>query len=130
MVALYAQRPDVEKTSQGFDTAPRLQSAYCMQVQEQGDQKMVSPSSDRGDIKNIEAGNLSNENAERRANTPVNEQPFTSIQAFDGVGECLKAILLCVGDDSRPYTSINACTVPHCLHCIPYVQWHQTLQCL
>ena len=65
-----------------------INAEYCMQVQNQGDQKMVSPGSDRSDIKNIEAGNLSNENAERRANTPVNEQPFTSIQAFDGVGEC------------------------------------------
>ena len=72
---------------------------YRMQVQEQGDQKMVSPSGDRGSINNIEAGNISNENAERRANTPVNEQPFTSIQAFDGVGEHL-AIPVCLVDAS------------------------------
>ncbi len=66
--------------------------AYFMQVQDQGDQKMVSPGSpgaNGGSVSNIEAGNISNENAERRANTPANQQDFTSIQAFDGVGECL-----------------------------------------
>lgn len=62
----------------------------CSQVQDQGDQKMVDPNStDRSKVQNIEAGNISNENAERRANTPASEQSFTSIQAFDGVGECL-----------------------------------------
>ena len=62
---------------------------YCSQVQDQGDQKMVDPNTDRSKVENIEAGNISNENAEKRANTPANEQSFTSIQAFDGVGECL-----------------------------------------
>ena len=56
---------------------------------------MVDPNSvDRSKIQNIEAGNLSNENAERRANTPVNEQSFTSIQAFDGVGEYVRNLLI------------------------------------
>lgn len=41
---------------------------------------------DRTNITNIEAGNLSNENAERRANAGA-DQPLSSIQAFDGVGE-------------------------------------------
>ena len=59
-----------------------------MQMQNQGDQKMVEPNGagpSKG-IENIEAGNISNENAERRANAGP-DQSFTSIQAFDGVGE-------------------------------------------
>ena len=77
---------------------------FRMQVQEQGDQKMVNPGSvDRTDIKNIEAGNISNENAERRANTPISEQSFTSIQAFDGVGEhpcCVRMAVVYLSDKS------------------------------
>lgn len=50
---------------------------------------MVDPNSvDRTNIRNIEAGNISNENAVRRANEGA-DQPFSSIQAFDGIGECL-----------------------------------------
>ena len=57
-----------------------------MQTQNQGDQKIVEPNGAGSKIENIEAGNLSNENAEKRANAGP-DQPFTSIQAFDGVGE-------------------------------------------
>jgi hypothetical protein len=55
------------------------------EVKNQGDQKIVEPNTvDRTKVQNIEAGNLSNENAERRADAGA-EQPFSSIQAFDGV---------------------------------------------
>ena len=66
----------------------RLICIAPMQMQNQGDQKMVQPngSGPSKGIENIEAGNLSNENAERRADAGP-DQPFTSIQAFDGVGE-------------------------------------------
>ena len=66
----------------------RLTRSVSMQMQNQGDQKMVEPNGagpSKG-IENIEAGNISNENAERRANAGP-DQSFTSIQAFDGVGE-------------------------------------------
>ncbi|CAL5227649.1 g10655 [Coccomyxa viridis] len=70
-------------------------------VQDQGDQKMVSPGSpgaNGGSVSNIEAGNISNENAERRANTPANQQDFTSIQAFDGVApETINGRLAMIG---------------------------------
>jgi len=79
--------------------AVRAQTPTEQKTQEQGDQKIVDPSSvDRSKIQNIEAGNLSNENAERRANTPVNEQSFTSIQAFDGVApETINSRLAMIG---------------------------------
>jgi len=55
------------------------------EMRDQGDQKVMEPGTvDRSKISNIEAGNLSNENAERRADAG-SDQPFTSIQAFDGV---------------------------------------------
>jgi len=60
---------------------------WLFQVRSQEDQKIVEPGTvDRINVQNIEAGNLSNENAERRANAGA-DQPLSSIQAFDGVGE-------------------------------------------
>jgi hypothetical protein len=60
---------------------------FGAQMRDQGDQKVMEPGTvDRSKISNIEAGNLSNENAERRADAG-SDQPFTSLQAFDGVGE-------------------------------------------
>jgi hypothetical protein len=66
-----------------------ISSCFATQVKDQNDQKIVDPSNvDRSNIENIEAGNLSNENAERRADAGSN-QPFSSVQAFDGVGKAL-----------------------------------------
>lgn len=65
-----------------------IEACALVQVKNQGDQKIAEPDMvDRTKVQNIEAGNLSNENAERRADAGA-EQPFSSIQAFDGVGEC------------------------------------------
>ena len=70
------------------------EACAAVQVKNQGDQKIVEPNTlDRTKVQNIEAGNLSNENAERRADAGA-EQPFSSIQAFDGVGECPPSLLL------------------------------------
>lgn len=68
------------------------------QVKQGEDQTIVEPGSvDRSNIQNIEAGNLSNENAERRANAGA-DQPFSSIQAFDGVApETINSRLAMVG---------------------------------
>jgi hypothetical protein len=55
---------------------------------------MVEPNTNRSNIENIEAGNLSNEAAEKRADAGPN-QPFSSIQAFDGVGELLHLTAAC-----------------------------------
>lgn len=54
-----------------------------MQVKEDIDQSMVTPNSDRSKIGNIEAGNISNENAERRADMS-GKPSFPEAQAFDG----------------------------------------------
>lgn len=64
-----------------------------LQLKSQDDQKIAEPDSvDRTKVQNIEAGNLSNENADRRADAG-SEQPFSSIQAFDGVGECPSSVV-------------------------------------
>ena len=44
---------------------------------------MVTPNTDRSKIGNIEAGNISNENAERRADMS-GKPSFPEAQAFDG----------------------------------------------
>ncbi len=67
---------------------------HALQVQKAEDQATVTPNTDRSDIRNIEAGNLSNSAAEKRADAGP-DQPFSSIQAFDGVGEfCLWDLLI------------------------------------
>jgi len=53
------------------------------EVKEDIDQSMVTPNSDRSKIGNIEAGNISNENAERRADMS-GKPSFPEAQAFDG----------------------------------------------
>eukprot|EP00884_Botryococcus_braunii_P021411 jgi/Botrbrau1/7954/Bobra.9_2s0112.1 len=55
-------------------------------VTDQGDQKIVDPGvPDRRDISQIEAGNISNENAERRADIGYERAPkLSEAQAFDG----------------------------------------------
>jgi len=79
--------------------AVRAQSPTDEKMQNQGDQKMVEPNGagpSKG-IENIEAGNISNENAERRANAGP-DQSFTSIQAFDGVApETINGRLAMIG---------------------------------
>ena len=58
---------------------------------------MVEPNTNRGDIRNIEAGNLSNKAADKRADAGP-DQPFSSIQAFDGVApETINSRLAMVG---------------------------------
>jgi len=67
------------------------------EVQKAEDQATVTPNTDRSDIRNIEAGNLSNNAAERRADAGP-EQPFSSIQAFDGVApETINSRLAMIG---------------------------------
>ena len=56
-----------------------------VQIKEDIDQKMVMPNTDRSNISNVEAGNISNENAERRAD--MSGKPnFAEANAFDGPG--------------------------------------------
>ena len=64
----------------------RLNTSACVvQIKEDIDQKMVMPNTDRSNISNIEAGNISNENAERRAD--MSGKPnFAEANAFDGPG--------------------------------------------
>jgi len=77
--------------------AVRAQSPTEGKTQNQGDQKIVEPNGAGSKIENIEAGNLSNENAEKRANAGP-DQPFTSIQAFDGVApETINSRLAMIG---------------------------------
>jgi len=67
------------------------------EVKEDIDQSMVVPSGDRSKISNIEAGNISNENAERRADMP-GKPNFAEANAFDGPGpETINSRLAMIG---------------------------------
>jgi len=93
-----------------------------VQVKQDQDQSMVTPNTDRSKIGNIEAGNISNENAERRADMS-GKPSFPEAQAFDGPApETINSRLVrtCVAFSRHSNTgclfwSFCLCTSLHCL---------------
>jgi len=96
-LARQAARPSAFAARRTSVTGVRRSVVVRAEVKEDIDQKMVLPNTDRSKIGNIEAGNISNENAERRAD--MSGKPnFAEANAFDGPGpETINSRLAMIG---------------------------------
>ncbi|KAK9842546.1 hypothetical protein WJX81_005342 [Elliptochloris bilobata] len=97
-IARQAARPTFQQARRASLTGLRRSLVVVRaEVKEDIDQSMVTPNTDRSKIGNIEAGNISNENAERRAD--MSGKPnFAEANAFDGPGpETINGRLAMIG---------------------------------